>query len=225
MKMKKQHLIIFFCLFLVGFIAGIYQYVITFRAGDVSAVTVSTPDPGHTWSSMECSADSLCIDTVNNRLGIGTNTPSEKLTVGGNLSITGSMTGGTVPAARIGAGTLSGSYAFNSDVSVGGYKLTNVAAPVSSTDAATKAYVDASSGGVCYTVFGSSSCYSGYTAVVVGVLTVALNGNASAASGAVPYCSAVAHDNGAATGWGPQASSSYGFLPALHDEACAICCK
>jgi hypothetical protein len=123
---------------------GIFQSVVNFKAEEVSAVTVGVPNPGHTWSSMECSGDSLCIDPTGSKLGIGTNTPSEKLTVAGNLSITGSMTGGTVPAARIGAGTLSGSYVFNSAVSLGGNTLNNVATPINDSDAATKGYVVAS---------------------------------------------------------------------------------
>lgn len=54
----------------------------------VSAATVGTPNPGHTWATMQCSADSVCIDTSLNRVGIGTNNPSEKLHVNGNVTAT-----------------------------------------------------------------------------------------------------------------------------------------
>jgi hypothetical protein len=101
--MKKQnYLIVLFVIFL-GLSFSIYQYFQAFKTENVSAVTINTPNPGHTWSSMECSGDSLCIDPTGSKLGIGTNTPSEKLTVNGNLSITGSMTGGTVPWSRLGS--------------------------------------------------------------------------------------------------------------------------
>ncbi|MDD3408439.1 MAG: tail fiber domain-containing protein [Methanobacteriaceae archaeon] len=36
---------------------------------------------------MQCSADSVCIDTSLNRVGIGTNNPAEKLHVNGNVSV------------------------------------------------------------------------------------------------------------------------------------------
>ncbi|MCK9626782.1 MAG: tail fiber domain-containing protein [Candidatus Paceibacterota bacterium] len=52
----------------------------------VSAATVGVPNPGHTWAEMECSADTLCVDTATNRLGIGNNNPGEKLEVNGNVS-------------------------------------------------------------------------------------------------------------------------------------------
>jgi len=52
----------------------------------VSAATVGTPNPGHLWSEMQCSANSVCIDTSLNRVGIGTNNPSEKLEVNGNVT-------------------------------------------------------------------------------------------------------------------------------------------
>ncbi len=101
--MNKRKYLILFSVLLLGLGFSVYQYFQALETNSVSAVTVGTPDPGHAWSQMECSADSLCVDTVNNRLGIGTNTPGEKLTVSGNLSITGIMTGGTVPWARLGS--------------------------------------------------------------------------------------------------------------------------
>jgi hypothetical protein len=60
-------------------------------------------------------------DNTNKRLGIGTTTPSEKLEVAGNIKLSGSS-----PT----------------------YKITNVAPPTASSDAATKGYVDAASAGL-----------------------------------------------------------------------------
>jgi hypothetical protein len=57
----------------------------------VSAVTVGVPNPGHTWSEIECNANTLCIDTVNKRLGIGTNNPAKTLDVVGDASVSGQL--------------------------------------------------------------------------------------------------------------------------------------
>jgi len=66
-----------------------FQYLKTFKEEVVSAVTVGTPNPGHALSDLECSADSLCIDTANNYVGIGTNNPSKKLEVNGDILVSG----------------------------------------------------------------------------------------------------------------------------------------
>ena len=74
---KQKYLIIFIVLFLgLGF--SVYQYSETFKT-EVASATSTVPNPGHLWSSMECNSDSLCVDTTNNRLGIGTTTPGAKL--------------------------------------------------------------------------------------------------------------------------------------------------
>ena len=83
--MKKQHLFIILSLVLLGFVFGIIQYYQALKTEDVSAVTVGIPNPGHSLAQLECSADSLCVDTTNNRVGIGTVTPSEKLSVAGTI--------------------------------------------------------------------------------------------------------------------------------------------
>lgn len=80
--MKKQKYFIIFLLLLLGLGFSIFQYLETFKAEIVSAVAVGTPNPGHTWSSMECNASSLCVDASNNRLGIGTASPSAPLQIG-----------------------------------------------------------------------------------------------------------------------------------------------
>ncbi len=79
--MNKKHLIIISCLLLIGLTAGLWQYIQIIKPEMVSAVTVGTPNPGHTWASMECNASSICIDTVANLVGIGTATPAAKLHV------------------------------------------------------------------------------------------------------------------------------------------------
>ncbi len=121
-QIKKSYVFAIVFLMLIALISSVCQYMNIMKTEDVSAVTVGTPNPGHTWSSMECSADSLCIDPAGNKLGIGTNTPSQKLEVNGNIKL-----GGASPS----------------------YTVSNVVAPVASSDVATKAYVDASSGPSC----------------------------------------------------------------------------
>ena len=55
---------------------------------------------------MECNANSLCVDTTNNRVGIGTNTPSNQLYINGsegilNLGATGWIDPGATGASII----------------------------------------------------------------------------------------------------------------------------
>jgi len=71
---KQKYLIIFIVLFL-GLSFSIYQYLETFKT-EVASATSTVPNPGHLWSSMECNSDTLCVDTTNNRLGIGTAAPA-----------------------------------------------------------------------------------------------------------------------------------------------------
>ncbi len=84
--MKKQKTIIIFGIILLGLAFGIYQYSATFKTEIVSA-TSTVPNPGHTWASMECNSDSLCI--VSNKLGIGTSSPSSVLQIQKSSSDTG----------------------------------------------------------------------------------------------------------------------------------------
>ena len=86
--MKKQHLFIILSVILLGFVFGIIQYYQALKTEDVSAVTVGIPNPGHSLAQLECSADSLCVDTTNNRVGIGTANPISKLqVVGDNIRV------------------------------------------------------------------------------------------------------------------------------------------
>ncbi|MFA5169484.1 MAG: tail fiber domain-containing protein [Candidatus Paceibacterota bacterium] len=87
---KQKYLIIFIVLFLgLGFC--IYQYLETFKT-EVASATSTVPNPGHLWSSMECNSDTLCVDTVNNRLGIGTASPAAKIDIVGSLRLASSST-------------------------------------------------------------------------------------------------------------------------------------
>lgn len=76
---------------LIGLMFGLYQYFQALHVENVSAVTVGTSNPGHNWSSMECSSDTICIDTVNKRVGIGTNIPSKTLEVNGDIKVAGDV--------------------------------------------------------------------------------------------------------------------------------------
>ncbi|MFA5431322.1 MAG: glycine-rich domain-containing protein [Candidatus Paceibacterota bacterium] len=91
--MKKQQLFIVTGIIISGLVFGIYQYFQAFEVGNVSAVQIGTPNPGHTWAQMECSGDTLCIDVENKRLGIGTANPSVALEVNGSIKV---GTGGNI---------------------------------------------------------------------------------------------------------------------------------
>lgn len=47
-------------------------------------VRAVAPNPGHSWDQMECSTD-FCVDTANNKVGIGTTEPTAKLDVNGTV--------------------------------------------------------------------------------------------------------------------------------------------
>jgi hypothetical protein len=93
--MKKKYIFILSVMVFFGLIVGVYQYFQAFKTEGVSAVTVGVPNQGHPWTQMECNADTLCIDTANKRLGVGTNNPTEKLEVGGNIKASGDICNGT----------------------------------------------------------------------------------------------------------------------------------
>ena len=124
--MQKKHWIIMALILFFLLSLEVYEYIkVTRENEEASAITVGVPNPGHAWSTMECSSNTLCLDNTNGYVGIGTNTPTTKLDVNGVLNL-------------------------NSN------KITNVALPTSSTDAATKAYVDAAGGTTaCRSNFGN----------------------------------------------------------------------
>jgi len=99
--MKKQTIFTIFAVVLLGLAFSFYQYSETFKT-EVASATSTVPNPGHLWSSMECNSDTLCVDTVNNRLGIGTASPGTKLDVNGGIRAIGSgFTGATGKSAEI----------------------------------------------------------------------------------------------------------------------------
>ena len=98
--MKKQYLLLA-ALFL-GLVFLTCQYYQAFEVESVFA-TSTVPNPGHLWSSMECNSDSLCIDTTNNRLGIGTASPGGPLDILGKVIIGKTYSPG--PAGDVVAGT------------------------------------------------------------------------------------------------------------------------
>jgi hypothetical protein len=96
----NKKLAIVFSILLLSLIATAFQYVEVLKSEIVKAYSATKPANGHSWTEMECTSD-LCI--INDKVGIGTDNPATKLDVSGNLSITGTMTGGTVPWARLGS--------------------------------------------------------------------------------------------------------------------------
>jgi len=64
-----------------------FQYVEVLKLELVKAYDASKPVNGHDWSEMQCT-EGLCV-TDDNKVGIGTSEPSEKLEVNGNILISG----------------------------------------------------------------------------------------------------------------------------------------
>jgi hypothetical protein len=84
--MKKQYLIIIFSIMAIGLVTGIYQYVQFFQAEMVGAYNTTKPNPGHSWSEIQCT-EGLCV-TTDNKVGIGTDAPAQKLSVVGVIEST-----------------------------------------------------------------------------------------------------------------------------------------
>jgi hypothetical protein len=64
--MGKKNLLISTLLFVIGIFIG---YIATASPGPAK------PNPGHSWSEIECDVN-MCVDTTNKRVGIGTTTPA-----------------------------------------------------------------------------------------------------------------------------------------------------
>ena len=91
---KKNYIISAGILFILALSSGVYSVFNAMRADNVSAVTVGSPNPGHSWDQMECSASTLCIDTSSGRVGIGTSAPAQKLEISGNILASGDICNG-----------------------------------------------------------------------------------------------------------------------------------
>ncbi len=88
MKIQKRHYLILSLVILFLLSVEVCNYIGVLRQiGQASAVTVGTPNPGHTWAQMECNANTLCLDTTNGYVGVGTNTPAYKLDVNGTMNL------------------------------------------------------------------------------------------------------------------------------------------
>jgi len=150
-------------------------------------ITLPTSSPS-VWS---VNGTNIYYNTGN--VGIGTTTPSEKLTVSGDINILGN-------------------------------KLTNLATPNASSDAATKGYVDAATtGGVCYTAYGTTTCAPGFSVALSGYSTVYGMESTYGISTSLT-CSAIPH-NGSQVGRTYWATSYTQKGNLLNDERCVICCK
>lgn len=132
-KNQRRSLIIIAVLF-VGIVCAVGQYMGAFNAMYVLA---TNPNPGHTWNQMECSTG-LCVDTVNNRVGVGTTSPQTNLHVVGGFKVGSHTT----------CDSSTGAWNFTTPVSVPG--------PTVSNHAATKGYVDS-----C--VHAITTCVSSFT--------------------------------------------------------------
>ena len=83
---KRFILVLVVMILFLGF--SIYQYVTVFHSELANAYTIK-PANGHSWSEMECTTG-LCV-TADNKVGMGTDSPIEKLSVVGNISATGTI--------------------------------------------------------------------------------------------------------------------------------------
>jgi hypothetical protein len=85
----NKKIILFIIITLFAFSFSIYQYTKEFQI-EVTDATGTKPNPGHSWSEMECDSSGLCVDSTNGRVGIGTASPSKKLEVNGDILVSGS---------------------------------------------------------------------------------------------------------------------------------------
>jgi len=84
--MNKKLLALFSVLFLC-FLAMSFQYIEVLKLEIVKAYDATKPINGHDWSEMQCT-EGLCV-TTDNKVGIGTSTPAQKLEVAGSILVSG----------------------------------------------------------------------------------------------------------------------------------------
>jgi hypothetical protein len=81
----NKKLAIIFSILLLSLIATAFQYVEVLKLEIVKAYSATKPANGHSWTEIECTSD-LCI--INGKVGIGTDNPSQKLSVAGIIEST-----------------------------------------------------------------------------------------------------------------------------------------
>jgi hypothetical protein len=131
-------------------------------------------------------------------VGIGTTTPSQKLTVAGKIDVTG-----------------------NRIVNLATPIDSNDAATKGYVDA------QSGSGGVCYTNYRNSTCASGFTAVLTGYTTIYMSSyftSYTMTSGGLA-CSSIRHDFASSTSFRAYGISREYYFQPLDNEPCVICCK
>ena len=84
---KKLIFVLIITVFAFSFSA--YQYIKEFQSEFADAAYSGKPATGHSWSEMECS-EGFCV-TSDNKVGIGTSTPAQKLEVGGSILASGDI--------------------------------------------------------------------------------------------------------------------------------------
>jgi hypothetical protein len=90
--MNKKIILVSFILFL-SIITVVVQYISFLQSEIARAYTSGKPANGHFWSEMECTSD-LCVKTGSG-IGIGTDNPSKKLDVVGDINSSGKITAAT----------------------------------------------------------------------------------------------------------------------------------
>lgn len=86
--MDKKNILIFSLGIVLSLAVGFYSGARFSNSEQVRAYNAK-PAAGHSWSEMECSSG-LCV-TSDNKVGVGTDSPTEKMQVAGNLKVTGDI--------------------------------------------------------------------------------------------------------------------------------------
>ncbi|MFA5169471.1 MAG: hypothetical protein WC420_01820 [Candidatus Paceibacterota bacterium] len=82
----NKNLTIICSILVLTILATSFQYVNVLKSEIVDAYSTIKPANGHSWSEMECTTG-LCV-TSDNKVGIGTDSPQQKLSVAGTVQST-----------------------------------------------------------------------------------------------------------------------------------------